>query len=134
MRQGHCKVARAYIHVSRSARPVARSRKQARPLEPPPADSTGSRSLINVRQVSPTETFLWDGQDLRRRIDYAALGLGPVHQPRNEIELELRRSIFEEITLEELKTTIILNAKHARWRRDAELRQVRRPHPAQLHL
>ncbi|MFZ4765867.1 MAG: ribonucleoside-diphosphate reductase subunit alpha, partial [Roseimicrobium sp.] len=107
MRQGHYKVARAYIQY-RGLRGQLRQQEEAHQLELSPADE-GQQVLINVR-LSPTETFLWDGQDLRRRIDYAALGLD-LCVSRNEIELELRRSIFEEITQEELKTTIILNAK-----------------------
>ena len=107
MRQGHYKVARAYIQY-RGLRGQLRQQEEAHQLEQSPADE-GQQVLINVR-LSPTETFLWDGQDLRRRIDYAALGLD-LCVSRNEIELELRRSIFEEITQEELKTTIILNAK-----------------------
>ncbi|HYF35940.1 MAG TPA: ribonucleoside-diphosphate reductase subunit alpha, partial [Prosthecobacter sp.] len=73
------------------------------------SDDSQQSSLILVK-TSPTETTLWDGSDLKRRIDYAMLGLD-LCITRNEIEMELRRSIFPEISQEELKTTIILNAK-----------------------
>ncbi len=74
------------------------------------ADSRAAGQSLILVKASPTESFLWDGQDLKKRIDFAMLGLD-LCLPRNEIELELRRSIFTEITAEDLKRTIILNSK-----------------------
>jgi ribonucleoside-diphosphate reductase alpha chain len=108
MRQGHFKVARAYIQY-RGLRSRMREEEQERIAQEAANDDAQQSSLILVK-TSPTHTILWDGQDLKRRIDYAMLGLD-LCLTRNEIEMELRRSIFPEISQEELKTTIILNAK-----------------------
>ncbi|MDZ4286829.1 MAG: ribonucleoside-diphosphate reductase subunit alpha, partial [Prosthecobacter sp.] len=108
MRQGHFKVARAYIQY-RSLRGRMREEEAEKMAEEAATDDSQQQSLILVK-TSPTETTLWDGQDLKRRIDYAMLGLD-LCLTRNEIEMELRRSIFPEISQEDLKTTITLNAK-----------------------
>ena len=56
------------------------------------------------------ETFLWDGLDLRKRIDFAAMGL-ELCISREQIETELRRSLFPEMSQKDLNNTIVLNAK-----------------------
>lgn len=108
MRQGHFKVARAYIQY-RGLRSRMREEEMEQLAQEAANDDAQQQSLILVK-VSPTETTLWDGQDLKRRIDYAMMGLD-LCLTRNEIEMELRRSIFPEISQEDLKTTITLNAK-----------------------
>ena len=52
----------------------------------------------------------WDGTDLRKRIAYASIGLD-LNLSEAEIERELRRSVGNEITEKDLKSTITLNAK-----------------------
>jgi len=108
MKQGYFKVARAYIQY-RALRSNMRTTDEQAAAIADEQESDQQQTLILVR-VSPTETFLWDGQDLKRRIDFASLGLD-LCLNRAEIEMELRRSIFSEITVEALKTTIILNAR-----------------------
>ena len=108
MRQGHFKVARAYIQY-RSLRTRLRDNEEAEADLAAAAESEQQQSLILVK-ASPTESFLWDGQDLKKRIDFAILGLD-LCVPRNEIELELRRAIITDITVEDLKRTIILNSR-----------------------
>ena len=108
MKQGYFKVARAYIQY-RALRSNMRTTDEQAAAILNEQESDQQQTLILVR-VSPTETFLWDGQDLKRRIDFASLGLD-LCLSRGEIEMELRRSIFSEITVEALKTTIILNAR-----------------------
>ncbi len=108
MKQGYFKVARAYIQY-RALRSNMRTTDEQAAAIADEQESDQQQTLILVR-VSPTETFLWDGQDLKRRIDFASLGLD-LCLTRAEIEMELRRSIFSEITVEALKTTIILNAR-----------------------
>ncbi len=108
MRQGFFKVARSYIQY-RSLRSSLRIAEEQAIAISNETDSDQQQSLILV-QAGPTETFLWDGQDLKRRIDFASLGLD-LCLTRAEIEMELRRSIFSEITTDALKTTIILNAR-----------------------
>lgn len=73
--------------------------------------------LVNVSRTDGA-SWLWDGTDLRCRIEFALRGLeledGPV-----AIERELRRSIFDDISEADLSKTIMLNAK-ALIERDAD--------------
>ena len=108
MKQGYFKVARSYIQY-RALRSNMRVTEEQAAAIADEQESDQQQTLILVR-VSATETFLWDGQDLKRRIDFASLGLD-LCISRGEIEMELRRSIFSEITVDALKTTIILNAR-----------------------
>jgi ribonucleoside-diphosphate reductase alpha chain len=107
MKQGHYRVARSYIQY-RSLRSRLREEEEAAAKEA--AGQDNSQTTMPIVRVSDDSSYFWDGQDLRRRIDYAAGGL-ELCVPREEIESELRRSIFDNITAEDLKTTIILNAK-----------------------
>ena len=108
MKQGFYKVARSYIQY-RALRSKMREGEEEVAAAELQTDSGDQQSLILVKATAD-ETFLWDGQDLKRRIDFAMLGLD-LCLTRNEIEMELRRSIFPEITLDALETTIILNAR-----------------------
>ena len=56
--------------------------------------------------------------DLRKRLEFARMGLELCVSPE-QIETDLRRSLFPEMTLEDLNKTIILNAK-ALIERDAD--------------
>ncbi len=114
MRRGHFKVAESYI-LYRAHRAIQRAEEQKEAS----ADETDSRqeSMILVKQPDGTNTF-WDGADLLSRIEFARQGLDLAWSKR-EMEQELRRSIFPEMTMESLKTTIILNAK-ALIEKDAE--------------
>ncbi|MEO6846525.1 MAG: ribonucleoside-diphosphate reductase subunit alpha, partial [Chthoniobacterales bacterium] len=103
MRQGHYKVAESYI-LYRAHR--SRLREESG-LEPEPTEHQDS--LIVVRGKSEESTF-WDGSELKRRIQFASIGLN-LTLDDHEIERELRRSVGTEITEEGLKSTIILNAK-----------------------
>ncbi len=107
MKQGHFKVARAYIQY-RGLR--ARLREEEEAAQQKAAEEDDGQTILPLVKVSADSSYLWDGQDLKRRIDYASLGLD-LCLNRNEIENELRRSVFNEISAEDLKTTIILNAK-----------------------
>jgi ribonucleoside-diphosphate reductase alpha chain len=107
MRLGHYKVARAYIQY-RALRTKLRGAEEIASAEFA-LNSDSQQELILVK-ASPTETFLWDGQDLKKRIDYAMIGLD-LCLSRHEIETELRRSINPDITMDHLNKTIILNAK-----------------------
>jgi ribonucleoside-diphosphate reductase alpha chain len=55
-------------------------------------------------------TYLWNGDELRKRIAFAAAGLELVRTP-DQIESELRRGLFNEITEADLRKSIELNAK-----------------------
>lgn len=111
MRQGHFKVAESYI-LYRAHR--ARRREESEDVE---ADESQQESMIVVTELDGENTF-WDGVDLKRRIDFAGIGLD-LDMSVDAIEAELRRSLYPEMKREDLKKTIILNAK-ALIERDAD--------------
>ena len=101
MRKGHYKVAEAYI--------LYRARRRVERETHAPFPETKQDSMIVVKKPDGT-TFFWDGLDLKKRIEFASIGLDLCLGP-DQIEEELRRSVFSEIEEEDLKTTVILNAK-----------------------
>lgn len=103
MRMGFFKVAEAYI-LYRAHRSRLREEKAQEVI-----DDQRQGSMIMVKSEN-NDTFLWDGSDLRKRIDFAVIGLDLCLKV-NEIEMELRRSLYGEMSLEDLKKTIILNAR-----------------------
>ena len=111
MRQGYFKVAEAYI-LYRAHH--ARLREENANKIP---EETTQESMIVIKEENGDNTF-WDGLDLKRRIEFAAIGLN-LNLGSNEIEMELRRSLYSEMTRADLKKTIILNAK-ALIERDAD--------------
>ena len=56
------------------------------------------------------QVVLWDGADLRKRIEFATMDLD-LCLSDDEIERELRRSVFPEMKKSDLEKTIILNSK-----------------------
>lgn len=103
MRQGYFKVAEAYI--------LYRSRRAAMRLEEIKRSKTESNQDSMIVLARPDgQTFFWDGQDLKKRIEFAIIGLD-LNMDTRDIEQELRRSLFAEMKEEDLKRTIILNAK-----------------------
>jgi len=103
MRQGHFKVAESYI--------LYRAHRRHVRVEEANAASSDDRqeSMILVTKVDGTTEF-WDGVDLKKRIEYAIIGLDLV-LTSDEIEAELRRSIYSEMKIEDLQKTVILNAR-----------------------
>ncbi len=101
MRMGHFKVAEAYI-LYRARRRVERDSRN-------PFPEIKQDSMIVVQKTDGS-TFFWDGVDLKKRIEFASIGLDLCLTP-DQIEEELRRSVFSEIEETDLKTTIILNSK-----------------------
>ena len=104
MRQGHYKVAQNYI-LYRAYRTRVREEQAAQP----PVVDDRQESLILVK-AGDGSTYLWNGEELRKRIAFAAVGLELV-RTADEIEAELRRGLFNEITEADLRKTIELNAK-----------------------
>jgi ribonucleoside-diphosphate reductase alpha chain len=113
MKSGHYKVAEAYI-LFRAQRAVAREAG----LGPVDADATltvpttptaGQASMIVVKKADGSNVF-WDGADLRKRIEFARIGLD-LCLSNDEIEQELRRSVYDQISQKDLDATIILNSK-----------------------
>ncbi len=111
MRQGHFKVAESYI-LYRAHRSRVREEEGLAPV-----DESQQESMIVVTEADGQNTF-WDGVDLKRRIDFATIGLD-LNLGADEIEKELRRSLYPEMKRADLQKTIILNAK-ALIERDAD--------------
>lgn len=108
MKQGFFKVARAYIQY-RALRTNMREDDEQQAAVANEIESQDQQALILVK-TADGNSFLWDGADLKKRIDFAMLGLD-LCLTRAEIEMELRRSLNSDITLDHLKQTITLNAK-----------------------
>jgi len=101
MRQGHFKVAEAYI-LYRAHRAGMRQELEVEHDERQDA-------MVVVNRVDGS-TYFWDGHDLRKRIDYAMMGL-TLELSKEEIETELRRSLHAEMSETDLNKTILLNSK-----------------------
>ncbi|MGA1205301.1 MAG: ribonucleoside-diphosphate reductase subunit alpha [Opitutales bacterium] len=103
MRLGHFKVAEAYI-LYRAHRRHLREEEAAQPVE-----DDRQESMIMVTMPDGSNEF-WDGVDLKKRIEFAMIGLD-LCRSKDEIEAELRRSLYSEMKRSDLEKTIILNAK-----------------------
>ncbi|WP_309387155.1 ribonucleoside-diphosphate reductase subunit alpha [Cerasicoccus frondis] len=103
MRQNHFKVAEAYI-LYRAHRRRLRDQHAEET-----ADDSRQDSMIMLTAKDGSTEF-WDPAELRKRIDFASIGLD-LCLTKEHIESELRRSLYAEMTREDLKSTIILNAK-----------------------
>ncbi|HKJ90218.1 MAG TPA: ATP cone domain-containing protein, partial [Oceanipulchritudo sp.] len=104
MRLGHFKVAEAYILYRAHRRHLRAGTEDASTTE-----DDRQESMIMVTR-SDGSNVLWDGLDLRKRIEFAMIGLD-LCLAKDEIETELRRSLYSEMSEEDLRKTIILNAK-----------------------
>ncbi|HEX2100640.1 MAG TPA: ATP cone domain-containing protein, partial [Candidatus Synoicihabitans sp.] len=111
MKAGHYKVAEAYI-LYRALRNEQRTPAGdvGEASETSPAELPVSQpSMIMVRQLNGENVF-WDRTDLRKRIEFASIGLELCLTPE-QIETELLRSVFDQIAQKDLDATIILNSK-----------------------
>ncbi len=118
MKAGHYKVAAAYI-LFRAERAAAREAGlsvsddiTAAPFASgsnPPQPAPGQMANIIVKRADGTNIF-WDGADLRKRIEFARIGLD-LCLSNDEIEAELRRSVYDQISQKDLDATIVLNSK-----------------------
>ena len=105
MKSGYYKVAAAYVIYRAHRKEVrAKSDEDQRHL------ATDRQDSMILVKGDDGASFLWDGLDLRKRIDFAAMGL-ELCISREQIETELRRSLFPEMSQKDLNNTIILNAK-----------------------
>jgi ribonucleoside-diphosphate reductase alpha chain len=105
MRSGNFKVAAAYV-LYRAHRADVRIASEEETRQ---QSIDRQESMILVKN-DDGETYLWDGLDLRKRIDFARIGLDLCVNVE-QIESELRRSLFPEMTQADLSKTIILNAR-----------------------
>ncbi len=103
MKAGHYKVARAYIQY-RALRAEQRAAGGDTVVNPAPQPS-----MIVVKQPDGS-TILWDRADLQRRVEFARIGLDLCLTP-DQIEAELLRSVYDQITRKDLDATIVLNSK-----------------------
>jgi ribonucleoside-diphosphate reductase alpha chain len=101
-RAGYLKAMRAYMSY-RFERARYRSEQEE------VVEDLNQESMIVVTDEDGQSAF-WDGADLKKRIAFASIGLD-LCLSENEIERELRRSIGSEISSNDLKQTIILNAR-----------------------
>ncbi|MBK8094596.1 MAG: ribonucleoside-diphosphate reductase subunit alpha [Verrucomicrobiaceae bacterium] len=108
MKQGYFKVARAYIQY-RALRNNMRTEEEQQVAEAEATESENQQALLLIK-TADGNSFLWDGTDLKKRIDFASLGLD-LCLSRADIEMELRRSLNSDISTEDLRKTVILNAK-----------------------
>ncbi len=118
MKAGHFKVAEAYI-LFRAQRSIARDAgsidglaavdSESTVLSSPSTEAAGQAAMIVVKRADGTNDF-WDGADLRKRIEFARIGLD-LCLSNDEIEVELRRSVYDQISQKDLDATIVLNSK-----------------------
>ena len=106
MRQGYYKVAESYI-LYRAQR--ASHRAEHAKTETEAATNDLQDALIMVTQRDG-QNILWDGSELKKRIQFAMIGLD-LNLDAQQIERELRRSLASEVTEDILKNTVILNAR-----------------------
>ncbi len=105
MKAGQYKAAEAYI-LYRAQHSLFREIEGEAVVAAPDLEQN-SMVVVTHRDGS---TYFWDGVDLKARINYAMIGL-ELTMSEEEIESELRRSLFDEISQADLQKTIILNAK-----------------------
>ena len=101
MKQGHYKVAAHYVRYRDE-------RARLRAENPVEVEDPAQESFVTVTEDGASE--FWDGAELKKRIQFAMIGL-KLSMTEEQIEHELRRSIGSEISREDLKRTIILNSK-----------------------
>ena len=109
MKAGHYKVAEAYI-LFRAERAAARDKGSPERRRPPPITRHQGRRPLSSSRRRTARRCLWDGADLRRRIEFAMTGLD-LCLSDDEIEVELRRAVYDQISQKDLDATIILNSK-----------------------
>lgn len=111
MKAGHFKVAEAYI-LYRAHRNEERSDDTADgdPQAPAAGTPAPSQPSMIVVKLPSGENHLWDRADLKARIEFASIGLD-LALTHDEIEAELLRSVFDQISKKDLDQTIILNSK-----------------------
>ncbi len=111
MKGGHFKVAEAYI-LFRAQRAASRELgvdTESDVSAPAATPAPGQATMILVKRANGENVF-WDGADLRKRIEFARIGL-ELCLSNDEIEAELRRSVYDQISQKDLDSTIVLNSK-----------------------
>lgn len=104
MRLGHYKVAEAYI-LYRAHRTHLRAAEAETEV-----DTDSRQDAMIMLKSADGSTYFWNPEELRKRIDFASIGL-ELSLSKEKIEAELRRSLYAEMSREDLRKTIILNSK-----------------------
>jgi len=104
MRQGYFKVAESYILYR-----AYRTRQREEVAESAPSEEASQDSLIVVR-TNDGQSVFWDGSELKKRIQFASIGLD-LCLDAIEIERELRRSIGTEVSEQDLRLIVVMNAR-----------------------
>jgi ribonucleoside-diphosphate reductase alpha chain len=100
---GYFKPAEAYI-VYRAERAMIRAQKESTEVA-----GSDQMAMILLKQPDGSTTF-WDADELRKRIEFALIGL-ELDMQVPKLMTELLRSVVSDISPEDLRKTIILNAK-----------------------
>ncbi|CAM2929263.1 ribonucleoside-diphosphate reductase subunit alpha [Rariglobus hedericola] len=107
MKAGHFKVAESYIlyraHRNEERTGILAETAAAEPAAP-------AQPSMTVIKLANGDNHLWDRADLKARISFASIGLD-LCLSHDEIEAELLRSVFDEISKKDLDQTIVLNSK-----------------------
>lgn len=109
MELGHYKVAEVYI-LYRAERALMRQVEREKEEDARAGEDGGAQISMVVVTREDGSTFLWDGSDLVARVRFSLIDLDLCFS-EDEIIKELRRSLFDGMTLADLKMTLILNAK-----------------------
>ena len=115
MKAGHFKVAEAYILFRAERGAVRDAGGDEAAIEAPASGTVAAveppqqEAMIVVKKANGENVF-WDGADLRKRIEFAQIGLD-LCLSTEEIEAELRRSVYDQISQKDLDSTIVLNSK-----------------------
>ncbi len=104
MKAGQFKAAEAYI-LYRAHRRLRRDQEADEVIE----EDSRQDAMIMIKAADGSTEF-WNADELRKRIDFASIGLD-LCLSKEQIETELRRSLYAEMTREDLRKTIILNSK-----------------------
>ncbi len=112
MKAGHFKVAEAYIlyrALRNEHRDASNDNDEGDAAALRQVAASAQPAMIMVKQPDGSNK-LWDRADLKKRIEFASIGLD-LCLTAEEIEVELLRSVFDEISQKDLDQTIILNSK-----------------------
>ena len=104
MSQGHFKVATSYILYR-----AQRARQRETEIARGPVAEDRQETILVLKREDGT-TYFWDGASLRARIAFAASGL-ELSLSIEEIEVELRKGLFTEMSETDLRKTVELNSK-----------------------
>ncbi len=105
MRQGYFDIAEHFILYR-----AERARLRLEEVEREPNEAAPTQDSMVVVTDEQGGSLFWDGLELKKRIQFASIGLDLTYSEQ-ELEQELRRSLPSEISKSDLQTLITLNSK-----------------------